>query len=310
MFGATGPGSAIGVRKAFYRHRVVVSAWRRSGYPVAMIIHMLSIAGATTLSLLIGAGVLHLLPKLGSPGRGLSGWLCKGIGLDLMITYFTVAPMIVGFCVGCGWGLLAAVVGQVLGLFIWTWLHELAHPAARKGPRIVHTLNRTVGRWRNHTAVWITALAVPVFWVIRVAEWVVYPPLTRIVHLPAYKSADWVNVSRHKFDGLVGHDLIWCLYCDWMTGVWSLGTEMLRNVESFWCPIRFHSDKKCENCAIDFPDINNGWVDAGGKMADVVAVLEEKQADGDNSWFGHPRRVTIEGKPQEPVNEDGSRQDA
>ena len=37
---------------------------------------------------------------------------------------------------------------------------------------------------------------------------------------------------------VIGHALIWCLYCDWMTGVWSLGTEMLRNVESFWYPIR------------------------------------------------------------------------
>ena len=47
-----------------------------------------------------------------------------------------------------------------------------------------------------------------------------------------------------KVEGLVGHDRIWCLYCDWMTGVWSLGTEMLRNVESFWCPLRFSSDAK------------------------------------------------------------------
>ncbi len=264
-----------------------------------MVTHILYIFAATAVALLLGAGVLHLLPKLGAPGRALSESLCRGIGLDLMITYFTVAPMIVGFAVGCWLGLLAAIAGQVVGLLIWTWLHELAHPAARKGPRIVKTLNRSVGRWRNHTAVWITALAVPLFWLVRVAEWVVYPPLTWIVKLPPYKSADWVNVSRHKFDGLVGHDLIWCLYCDWMTGIWSLGTEMLRNVESYWCPIRFYSDKKCENCKIDFPDIENGWVPADGNMADVVKVIETKQADGDHSWFGHPRRVTIEGKPQD-----------
>ncbi len=263
--------------------------------------HLLILTGSVALALLIGSAVLHLLPKLGGPGRKLSEALCRGFGLDLMITYFTVLPMFVGLYV-YGWlGLLAAIAGQVIGLLIWTWLHELAHPAARKGPRIVHALNRSVGRWRNHTAVWITALAVPVFWVVRLAEWVVYPPLTWIVRLPAYKSADWVNVSRHKFDGLVGHDLIWCLYCDWMTGIWSLGSEMLRNIESFWCPIRFYSGKKCENCAIDFPDINNGWVNADGNMADVVKLIEEKQAGGDNSWFGHPRRVTVEGKPQAPT---------
>jgi hypothetical protein len=270
-----------------------------TGILISTMIHLLYFAGLTSASLLVGAGVLHLLPKLGPPGRGLSAWLCKGIGLDLMITYFTVAPIIVGPIL-YGWlGLLAAIVGQVVGLLIWTRLHELAHPAARKGPRIVHTLNRSVGRWRNHTAVWITALAVPLFWLVRLAEWIVYPPLTWIVRLPKYNSADWVNVSRQKFDGLVGHDLIWCLYCDWMTGIWSLGSEMLRNVESFWCPIRFYSDKKCENCVIDFPDINDGWVKADGNMADVVNVLETKHAGGDHAWFGHPRRVTIEGKPQD-----------
>ena len=76
-----------------------------------------------------------------------------------------------------------------------------------------------------------------------------------------------------------------------MTGVWSLGTEMLRNVESFWCPIRFDSNKKCENCQIDFPDINGGWVAANGTMKDVSDVLQQKYDDkGDSSWFGHPCR--------------------
>jgi hypothetical protein len=121
---------------------------------------------------------------------------------------------------------------------------------------------------------WRLALATPVFWVVRAAQIVVYPSLVRLVNLPAYNAAEWVNVSRQKFSGLVGHDLIWCLYCDWMTGVWSLGTEMLRNVESWGCPIRFSCEKKCANCAHDFPDINNGWVDAKANMADVVKTLD------------------------------------
>jgi hypothetical protein len=100
---------------------------------------------------------------------------------------------------------------------------------------------------------------VPIFAAARIGQYLVYPPLTWLVRLPKYNTAEWISVSRHKFEGLVGHDLIWCLYCDWMTGVWSLGTEMLRNVESFWCPIRFRSDKKCENCTLDFPDVDNGW---------------------------------------------------
>jgi hypothetical protein len=99
-------------------------------------------------------------------------------------------------------------------------------------------------------------------------------------------------VSRQKFGGLVGHDLIWCLYCDWMTGVYSLGAEMLRNVESFWCPIRFYDGKKCENCKVDFPDLDGGWVRADGSMSEVAGVLEEKYGSGRREWFGHPARTT------------------
>ena len=66
--------------------------------------------------------------------------------------------------------MLAGIAGQVATVLIWTPLHELAHPAGRKGPRIVHTINRSVGRVRNHAAVWTTALVVPMFWIVRVAE--------------------------------------------------------------------------------------------------------------------------------------------
>jgi hypothetical protein len=269
--------------------------------------HPLLMLGLVTLAaLLAGAGFCHLVGRLGPPGRALAAWFTRAPGLDLWIAYFTVAPMIAGLVVGArafdAWwgplaGLAAAVAAQVLTVMIWTPLHELAHPAARKGPRLVKSINRNVGRVRNHTAVWITALAVPVFAVIRVAELVVYPPLTWLIRLPKYRAADWVNVSRHKFDGLVGHDLIWCLYCDWMTGVWSLGSEMLRNVESFWCPIRFDSTKKCENCRIDFPDVDGGWAPSTGTIADAAAVLDRKYPGPNNTnpWFGHPTRLTVNG---------------
>ncbi len=273
----------------------------------------LAILLVTLGAMLVGAGVVHLIPRLGPAGRALSGALCRAPLLDLVITYFTAGPMIVGPIagsmlspetpvLGAGLGLLAALLGQVGAVMVWTVLHELAHPEARRGPRIVHTLNRKVGRVRNHAAVWWTAWAVPVFWVIRVAQYFVYPPLTWLVRLPKYRAEEWINVSRHKFRGLVGHDLIWCLYCDWMTGVWSLGGEMLRNVESFWCPIRFDSTKKCDNCRVDYPDIAGGWVDADADMAEVVRVLDEKYPGpgGTNPWFGHPVRVTVEGEERSP----------
>lgn len=270
------------------------------------------LAGITCAALLLAAAILHLLPKLGL--RAITNWLARAPGLDLAILYFTVAPQVVGIAIGVVYradlnpwlaallGLVAAVAAQILAVLLWGWTHELFHLKAARGPRIVHQLNRTVGRFRNHAAVWWTAWAAPVFAIVRVAEVFVYTPLTWLVRLPKYRTADWVNVSRHKFDGLVGHDLIWCLYCDWMTGVWSLATEMLRNVESFWCPIRFDSTKKCENCRIDFPDIDHGWVRADGDMGQVVALLADKYKPGqDQPWFSHPARLTVDGR--EPASQ-------
>ena len=90
-----------------------------------------------------------------------------------------------------------------------------------------------------------------------------------------------------------------------MTGVWSLGTEMLRNVESFWCPIRFASGKKCANCSTDFPDVNNGWVPATATMADVTETLAAKYPPDQypRAWFGHPGRVTVKGRAIEEFAE-------
>lgn len=251
------------------------------------------------LALLAGVGLLHLAVSLGAPGRALGERLVRAPLLDLVVTYFTAAPMIVGPILA-GWaGLAAAVLAQIVATYVWCIVHELFHPAARRGPRIVKVINRRVGRFRNHAALWATAVVVPVFWLVRVAEILLWPCLVVLVRFPRYRHGDWVNCSRQKFDGLVGHDLVWCLYCDWMTGVWVLGTEMLRNVESFWCPIRFDHDKKCDNCRQDFPDLDGGWVDADGTMDDVTRVLEERYPEGarENTWFGHRTRLTVEGRP-------------
>src|SRR5580658_6842707 len=94
----------------------------------------LTVAGVVCGSLLVGAGFLHLLPRLGGPGRRASEALCRAPGLDVLITYFTIAPMFFGPIVA-GWrGFAGAIVGQVAGVLIWTWLHELAHRKAMRGP--------------------------------------------------------------------------------------------------------------------------------------------------------------------------------
>ena len=144
----------------------------------------------------------------------------------------------------------------------------------------------------------MSVLALPGFLGIRLSQVVIYPMLVGLLRFPRYKTGEWINCSRQHFQGLIGHDLIWCLYCDWMTGIYSLGGEMLRNVESFWCPIRYYDGKKCENCVREFPDIDHGWVPAGGTMAQVsdklVAMYDN---DADRAWFGHPVRLTVNGRP-------------
>ena len=217
--------------------------------------------------------------------------------LDLEVAAFTWIPWIIAAAC-CGWlGFLGALIGQLLALYAWCFAHEMLHREAARGPRIVKFINRHIGRWRNHLALLVTLIALPGFWFIRIIEIAAYWPLVVLLGFPKYKQSEWVNVSRQKFGGLVGHDLIWCLYCDWMTGVYSLGAEMLRNVESFWCPIRFYDGKKCDNCKIDFPDIDHGWVSADATMADVEKVMQEKYLNPPRAWFGHPARLTIKGKP-------------
>ena len=241
--------------------------------------------------LIIGVGFLHLLPRLGTAGKKISDWFCYAPGIDLALAYFMLMPLTVAYLTSKWSGVGVALLAELSALWLWIIAHELTH-RQRDRAKIHRQMSSIVGTWRNHAAMWITALAIPLFWVVRFAEVIVYPPLTKLIKLPQYDSKDWVNVSRHKFEGLIGYDLIWCLYCDWMTGVWSLGTEMLRNVESFWCPIRFYSEKKCENCQVDFPDVDRGWVAADGTMEDVTELLESKYTptQEERAWFGHPCR--------------------
>jgi hypothetical protein len=236
--------------------------------------------------------LLMLLPRWGGFGKNLSAACMKAPSLDLVVGALTWIPWLLGSIFAGWWGLLGSIIGEIVVMQLWILIHELTHRNALVGPRIVGYLNQRYGWWRNNLGLWITALALPVFFGIRLAQVFTYPFLVLLLGFPRYNHSEWINVSRQKFDGLVGHDLIWCWYCDWMTGVYALGAEMLRNVESFWCPIRFHYDKKCENCKLDFPDIEGGWVAADGTMKDVVGTLDAHMSDDRSwSWFGHPDRM-------------------
>jgi hypothetical protein len=260
---------------------------------------LLILAGCTAGGIYVMAMVLTLLPRLGGAGRAISGAFARAPLLDLIVAMLTWMPWIAGGVIA-GWlGLPAVIIGQYVGMQAWVFTHEAMNRQASRGPRIVKFLNMRFGRVRNHLALWVTLIALPAFWSVRLAEIFCYPLFVWLLRFPRYKQGEWVNVSRHKFEGLVGHDLIWCLYCDWMTGLYSLGAEMLRNVESFWCPIRFYDGKKCENCKLDFPDVVNAWVPADGNMADVETLMQEKYAPGqESSWFGHPARLTVKGEPR------------
>jgi hypothetical protein len=250
---------------------------------------------ATWGAVLLGTGVLHLLPRLGGAGKRVSHSLRSGLPLDLVVGYLVALPPLVA-TIWAGWaGLAGAVIGQVLGLITWTLLHELRHRRTHGRAQIITALNRIAGPGNNLIGLYWTLWAAPCFILIRLAQYFVWPVLTWTIKLPRYDASRWVSVSRHKFEGLVGHDRIWCLYCDWMTGVWSLGGEMLRNVESFYCPIRFGDAEKCANCSVDFPDINNGWAPYDSDMATVRQTLEREYGpEGEvvpRAWFGHPDRT-------------------
>ncbi len=216
--------------------------------------------------------------------------ICRVPGLDLAISVLTWIPWVLAL----GWfgwkGLLGCLIGQLGALETFIAVHPILRNY--KGPTIKATINQIAGRFNNHLGLYATLPALPGFLLIRLTEICVWPLLVWTIKFPRYREGEWITISRQKFSGLVGHDLVWCLYCDWMTGLYALGGEMLRNLESFWCPIRFYPDKKCDNCQIDFPDIKE-WISADGTVEDVATLIKEKyppKSAGPRAWFGHPIR--------------------
>src|SRR4051812_10993902 len=107
-----------------------------------MFLLFLKILFGTILGMLAGAGALHAIPRLGRAGKIFSESLCRAPGLDFVVTYFTILPLVYGAAAG-GWiGLLAGVIGAVGGMLIWQFVHEQMHAEAVKGPRIIKVLNR------------------------------------------------------------------------------------------------------------------------------------------------------------------------
>jgi hypothetical protein len=108
--------------------------------------------------------------------------------LDVIFCYFAILLFVVGLLVADWSSLIIAIVAQFTALLIWQTIHEATHRDAVRGPRIIKALSKKVGPVRYLTAAYMTALATPVFWVVRAAQIVVYPSLVRLVNLPAYNA--------------------------------------------------------------------------------------------------------------------------
>src|SRR5437879_13363773 len=117
---------------------------------------LLLIAASTLVGIAGFAGLLHLIPRLGAAGTRISAWLCRAPGLDLVVSLFTwVPPTVLGILYG--WrGVAGAIFGQVLGMLVWMFAHELANRQYGNGPRIVTFLHPPAGRFNNHVPVWCT----------------------------------------------------------------------------------------------------------------------------------------------------------
>ena len=219
---------------------------------------------------------------------GISEKIAQAPILDLFISLFTWLPWVAG-AVLHGWlGIFAAIIAQILFLHAFCLAHRIIR--GKKGLTLTDAQGRILGPVRNQLCLMVQTPAILVFVQIRLAEILIYPPIAWLGRLPSYKASEWVNLSRHKYDGLIGYDLLWCWYCDWMTGLWSLGSEMLRNIESFWCPIQFLSASKNRNASIDFPDLTK-WAPPNGTMEDAVQAFETHyDGKSTNSWWGHPDR--------------------
>ena len=113
---------------------------------------------------------LTLMGRLGPWGKGLAAALCHTPGLDLALIVLVWLPWLGGLA-QAGWGgVLSALVGQVLATQVWVWGHQWVYRHQRPQLGINGYLSQRYGWWRNHLALWITALVLPVFFLIRAAQ--------------------------------------------------------------------------------------------------------------------------------------------
>lgn len=209
--------------------------------------------------------------------------------LDLVTSMFSWVPWVACFWLGSWSSLGFCLVAQIVSIEIFSFTHSTWH--RYRGPKIRDALNEIVGPWRNHSGLIVTLMILPIMWMIRLGQVTVYPLQVLGLGFPWYRHSDWISVNRQKFAGLVGHDLVWCLYCEWVLSIYALGGEMIRNNESWWCPIQFHDQNKCQLCVEQFPDIEH-WVKPEGTMQDAKDLLLSRYCPKKKprAWYGYRGR--------------------
>lgn len=231
-------------------------------------------------------------------GRRLN-FLARPPAIDWIVILYTAAPWIAGWTAGARihghWiggipGLATVVASQILSLELFDFLHlRLAARRGIKSLEINSTIERRFGKWNNRICLWLTIPSIPFFLMNRFGfrGYFIFEKLLGFSH---FEDSDYITVSRQKIKNLVGADLVWCLYCDWMTGGWTLTTEILNEVESYWCPLQFADQGKCEKCAQFFR--TGHWASPGCTAEEISHVAGRtgggKMTSGESAGLGRP----------------------
>src|SRR4051794_5610821 len=97
-------------------------------------------AGSTFAGLFLLVSFLSASSGLGSLARRFASAFTRAPLLDLMVSIFTWIPWL-ALGIPFGWrGILGSILGEMLTLFAWVFVHELTHREAARGPRIVKFL--------------------------------------------------------------------------------------------------------------------------------------------------------------------------
>src|SRR6185312_15257479 len=88
------------------------------------LLHFLHAIWITLAAVLVIAGFLSIISRLGAPGWRLGAAFCRAPLLDLVVASFTWIPWVVAAYLGRWPAFAGALIGQVLALYIWASIHE------------------------------------------------------------------------------------------------------------------------------------------------------------------------------------------